>query len=180
MLIHIIIIVIIILLFLIVFTYFNTYNKFQDYIIKINEVENKINDALNNKYDIILKLNNNIKEKIKTKKNLVDDLSELKKDEIDDFKLDEILTEAMDKVNFVKENYSSLDDDKEVDELLIQIEDTDESLRACKKYYNETITSYNELFNKFPYNIVSKILKYEKKEEFKNNKNENKKEMEII
>ena len=174
MLVHIIIIIIIILLFLIVFTYINSYNRFQDFIIKITEVENKISDCLNNKYDIILKLNENIKEKIKTKKNLVDDLSEIKKDEIDDFKLDIILNEAMEKVNFVKENYTSLDDDKEVDELLIQIEDTDESLRACKKYYNETINNYNELFNKFPYSIISKILKYEKKDEFKKEKKKEK------
>ena len=40
------------------------------------------------------------------------------------------------------------------------IEDIDESLRAFKKFYNETIVFYNKLIRKFPYNIIGKILKY--------------------
>ena len=161
--IHIIIILIVIILFSVGFIYVNTYNKFQDYIIKINEVEGKIDDYLREKFDIILKLNNNIKEKIKTKKELVDDLSNLKEEEISSFDMDRKLVEAMNKVNFVKENYTTLDNDAEVSKLLYDIDDIDESLRACKKFYNETITEYNKLIRKIPYNIVGKILKYEEK-----------------
>ena len=46
--------------------------------IRINEVEGKIDEAIREKFDIIIKLNNIIKEKIKTKKVLVDDISKLK------------------------------------------------------------------------------------------------------
>ena len=65
MTIHFIIILIIIILFALFIVYSTTYNKFQDYIIKINEVESKIDDSLREKFDIILKLNNIIKEIIK-------------------------------------------------------------------------------------------------------------------
>ena len=163
MTIHIIIILIIIILFTIGFIYLTTYNKYQDYIIRINEVESKIDDNLRDKFDIILELNNNIKEKIKTKKELVDDLSNLKEEKISSFEMDRKLTDAMNKVNFVKENYQELDNDKDVDKLLYNIEDIDESLKACKKYYNETITKYNKLIRKLPYNIIGKILKYKEK-----------------
>ena len=163
MTIHIIIILIIIILFTIGYIYLTTYNKYQDYIIRINEVESKIDDNLREKFDVILKLNNNIKEKIKTKKELVDDLSNLKDEKISSFEMDRKLTDAMNKVNFVKENYQELDNDKEVDKLLYNIEDIDESLKACKKYYNETITEYNKLIRKLPYNIIGKILKYKEK-----------------
>ena len=67
MTIHFIIILIIIILFALFIVYSTTYNKFQDYIIKINEVESKIDDSLREKFDIILKLNNiitNTKNKI--------------------------------------------------------------------------------------------------------------------
>ena len=163
MTIHIIIIFIIIILFIIGYTYLTTYNKYQDYIIKINEVESKIDDCLRDKFDIILKLNNNIKEKIKTKTVLVDDITSLKEENISSFDMDRKLIEAMNKVNFVKDNYDVLDKDEEVIKLLYNIEDLDESLKACKKYYNEIITEYNKLIKKIPYNIVGKILKYEEK-----------------
>jgi len=161
--IHFIIIIVLIILFTIGFIYINTYNKFQDYIIKINEVEGKIDDNLREKFDIIIKFNNIIKEKIKTKKELVDDISSLKEENISSFSMDRKLTDAMNKVNFVKENYTTLNGDEEVSKLLYNIDDLDESLRACKKYYNETITNYNILIRKFPYNMVAKILKYEEK-----------------
>ena len=67
--------------------------------------------------------------------------------------MDRKLIDAMNKVNFVKENYEELENDKEVSKLLYNIEDLDESLKACKKYYNETITEYNKLIRKIPYSI---------------------------
>lgn len=161
--IHIVIVILIILIFTLFIIYSTTYNKFQDYIIRINEVESKIDDALRDKFDIILKLNNIIKEKIKTNKVLVDDLSKLKEDDISSFEMDRKLIEAMNKVNFVKSKFNELDNDDETIKLLYQIEDLDESLKAFKKFYNETITDYNRLIRIFPYNIIGKILKYKEK-----------------
>ena len=166
MTIHIIIVSLIVLIFTIGIIYLTTYNKYQDYIIRINEVESKIDDYLRDKFDTILKLNNNIKEKIKTKKELVDDISNIKDKDISSFDLDRKLIEALNKINFVKDNYDELDKDEEVIKLLYNIEDIDESLRACRKYYNETITEYNKLIKKIPYNIVGKILKYSEKTYF--------------
>ena len=163
MTIHFVIIIIIILVAIIGFIYATTYNRFQDYIIKINEVEGKIDESLREKFDIILKLNNIIKEKIKTKKVLVDDLSELKEKNISSFDMDRTLAEAMNKINFVKEKYNIVEGDEESIKLIYTIEDIDESLKACKKYYNETITDYNKLIRKFPYNIIGKLLKYNEK-----------------
>lgn len=163
MTIHFVIIIIIILVAIIGFIYATTYNRFQDYIIKINEVEGKIDESLRDKFDILLKLNNIIKEKIKTKKILVDDLSELKEKNISSFDMDRTLAEAMNKINFVKEKYNIVEGDEESIKLIYTIEDIDESLKACKKYYNETITDYNKLIRKFPYNIIGKLLKYNEK-----------------
>lgn len=163
MTIHIIILLLIIILFTVGIIYLTTYNRYQDYIIRINEVEGKIDDCLRDKFDSILRLNNYIKEKIKTKKVLVDDISKLKDEDISSFDMDRKLTEAMNKVNVVKDNYDDLDNDKEIAKLLFEMEDINESLRACKKYYNETITEYNKLIRKIPYNIVGRILKYSEK-----------------
>ena len=155
-----IILIIIVVIFLLFIAFSIIYNKFQDYIIRINEVEGKIDEAIREKFDIIIKLNNIIKEKIKTKKVLVDDISKLKDKKISSFEIDRKLVEALNKINFVKSQYTELETDEDVIKLTYDIEDIDESLRAFKKFYNETIVFYNILIRKFPYNIIGKILKY--------------------
>ena len=104
-----------------------------------------------------------IKKKIKTKKVLVDDISKLKDKKISSFEIDRKLVEALNKINFVKSQYTELETDEDVIKLTYDIEDIDESLRAFKKFYNETIVFYNRLIRKFPYNIMGKILKYKEK-----------------
>lgn len=163
MTIHIVIIALILILFTGAYIFLTTYNKYQDYIIKINEVESKIDNSLREKFDNIIKLNNSIKDKIKTQKQIVDDLSNLKEESISSFDMDRKLTEALSKVKFIKEKYTELDGDEDLMKILYDIDDEDESLRAYKKYYNETITEYNKLIRKIPYNIIGKIFKYKEK-----------------
>ena len=52
-----VILIIIVILFAIFIIANIIYNKFQNYIIKVNEVEGKIDETLRNKYDNILKIN---------------------------------------------------------------------------------------------------------------------------
>ena len=109
-----IILIIIVVIFLLFIAFSIIYNKFQDYIIRINEVEGKIDEAIREKFDIIIKLNNIIKEKIKTKKVLVDDISKLKDKKISSFEIDRKLVEALNKINFVKSQYTELETDEDV------------------------------------------------------------------
>lgn len=139
------------------------YNKFQDYIIKINEVEGKIDDTLRDKFDSILQMNNIIKETIKTKKVIVDDISELKDKKISSFELDRELASSLSKINFIKGQYDELKGNEKLNKLTYEIEEMDESLDAYKKFYNEKINSYNKLIRIFPYNLIGLILKYKEK-----------------
>ena len=63
-----IILIILVIIFSIIILVNIIYNKFQDFIIRIKEVEGKIDDTLRNKYDNLLKINNIVKEKINTDK----------------------------------------------------------------------------------------------------------------
>ena len=158
---------IILIILIILFTLFLIaniiYNKFQDFIIKINEVEGKIDDTLRSKFDNILKINNIIKEKIKTNKELVDDLEELKNEDKSSFEIYRILTESYNKIDFVRKQYKEVSTSDEVNKLFFEINDMDESLNAYIKFYNENIVEYNKLIRKFPYNLIGIILKYKEK-----------------
>lgn len=142
------------------------YNKFQDTIIKLNEVEGKIDETLRKKFDCLLEMNNIIKETIKTKKQIIDDLSKLKDNDISSFELDRKLIEALSKINFVRKQYIELHDVPNLNKLAYDVEEMDEELTAYRKYYNENIVSYNILVKKFPYNVVGIILKYKEKNFF--------------
>ena len=158
---------VILIILIIIFTLFIIaniiYNKFQDYIIRINEVEGKIDDTLRNKYDNILKINNIIKEKIKTKKELVDDLEDLKNDNKSSFEIHRILTDSYNKIDFVRKQYKEVSSSEEINKLFYEINEMDESLKAYIKFYNENIVDYNKLVRKIPYNVIGIILKYEEK-----------------
>ena len=144
------------------------YNKFQDFIIRIKEVEGKIDDTLRDKYDNLLKVNNIIKEKIKTDKEIVDDLENIKTDEKSSFEIHRLLKESFNKLDFVKKQYKEVNNSEDINKLFFEVAEMDESLNAYIKYYNENIVEYNKYIRKFPFNIIGIILKYKEKTFFDN------------
>ena len=144
------------------------YNKFQDFIIKINEVESKIDDTLRDKYDDLLKINNIVKEKINTDKEIIDDLENIKTDEKSSFEIHRLLKESFNKLDFVKKQYKEVNTSEDINKLFFEINEMDESLNAYIKYYNESIVEYNKYIRKFPFNIIGIILKYKEKQFFDN------------
>ena len=159
----IIILIILVILFALFMIVNIIYNKFQNFIIRINEVEGKIDETLRNKYDDLLKINNICKERINTKKEIVDDLEEIKTDEKSSFEVYRILKESYNKVDFIRKQYKEVSTSEEVNKLFYDIDDMDESLKAYIKFYNENIVEYNKLIRKFPYNVIGIILKYKEK-----------------
>lgn len=161
-----IILIIIIIIAISIILYSTIYNKFQDSIIKLNEVEGKIDETLRNKYDHLIEMNNIIKETIKSKKEVIENLQDLKDEKLTTFELDRKLCESLSKINFVRRQYGELHDIDNLNKLANEIDEMDESLIAYRKFYNETITIYNELIRKIPYNIIGKIHHYEEKNFF--------------
>lgn len=111
-------------------------------------------------------MNNIIKEKIKTKKEIVENIDKLKNKSMSSFELDRKLSEALQKINFVRKQYQELYNIENLNKLGYEIEEIDEELTAYRKYYNENIVTYNILVKKFPHFLIGKILKYKEKKFF--------------
>ena len=153
-----IILLIIIIIGVLALIYVMTYNNLVNYKIKIEKAEGIIDENLRRKYDLIAKMNIAIK-KVVNKKDYLKEYIELKDKRISNYELDRKLTEAMNIILEVKNDYSELDT-KEFNNDLKEINAINETLTSCKTYYNKNTTELNQIIRKFPSNIVAKIHRY--------------------
>ena len=143
--------------------YATIYNKFQEYIIRINEVESMIDTYLRNKYDLINKSIPIIKGNIKSEKEIFGEIVKLRSRKIGNFELYRILTHASNELNGLKTEFPDIEKSEEVKKILKQIADIDIKVDNCIDYYNDNISVYNTLLKKFPSNIIATFCKYEEK-----------------
>lgn len=157
----------IVVMCIIIAIYTIQYNKLQDYIIRINEVESIIDNNLRNKYDNInkcvslIKGNEKINEEIDKK--MFEEIVRLRTKKISNFDLDRKLVEANNSFVTLKEKYKELRENEEIINISQKINELDEILNVNRDYYNKNIADYNKLVKLFPTNIVAKICKYEEK-----------------
>lgn len=153
----------IIIICLIVATYAYLYNKFQDVIIRINEVEATIDTNLRNKYDLLNKSISIIKGNIKIEDEIFEEIVKLRSRKISNFDLDRKLILAFNEFNSIKSQNKELNKSEELNKIEKDIEDIDNKLTTFREYYNENITKYNRLVKTFPTNIIALANKYEEK-----------------
>ena len=155
---------ILIVLFCIIFlSYMIIYNKLNDYIIRINEVEANIDTSLRNKYDLINRSISIIKSNMELDNKVFDEIIKLRSRKISNFELERKLTSAFNELIILKNKYKELSNNEELVKINVSLEDINEKLAVLIDYYNNNITSYNKLITMFPTNIVAKINKYKTK-----------------
>lgn len=158
---------IIVVICIIIGIYINYYNKLQDYVIRINEVETLLDNNLREKYDNINKcvsiIKNNDSTLEEVDKNMFEEIVKLRTRKISNFDLDRKLISANNNFISLKEKYKELKTNKEIINITKKIEELDENIIVNRDYYNKNIAEYNKLVAIFPTNIVARICKYESK-----------------
>ncbi len=146
--------------------YVYIFNILQHHKTRIEIAENKIDDSLRSKYDIICDINIEVKKVIKNKDYLFEFIS-LKNKRLTNYETDRKLIEAVNLINELISDYSEINN-KVVQKKLSEIKKIDEELTASKNFYNKYTSSLNILIRKFPTNIISKIHKFRIKPFFDN------------
>ena len=154
---------IIIFICLILVWYTNTYNKFQNLIIRINEAETNIDTLLRKRFDLLNKSINIIKGNITTEEEVLGLIVKLRSRKLSNFDLDRQLYEAINEFNYYKENYPELNESDSFVKIDISLNESEHEMTALRKYYKDIITEYNKLIRKFPSNLVALISKYKEK-----------------
>lgn len=161
-----VILIIIVLVCVGVIFYATIYNKFQDYIIRINEVESNIDTNLRHKYDSLNRALPIIKGNMKDKndgKEIFGDIVKLRSRKMGNFELYRVLTKTELELNSLREEYPDIEKSDEIKKIIKQVKDLDIDIENEVDYYNDNITIYNSLVKKFPSNIIAMIGKYKEK-----------------
>lgn len=142
------------------------YNKFQTYIIRINEAEVNIDSTLRKRFDLLNKSINIIKANTKVENDVLDIIVKLRSRKLTNFELDRQLYEGINEFSHYKEKYKDLKKNENFVKIDLGLMESESEIVAFRKYYNDIITDYNKLMRTFPSNLVGKSAGYKIKTYF--------------
>ncbi len=145
--------------------YVNVFNRYQNYIIRINEAENNIDSTLRKRYDLLNKSIGIIETHVDTEE-VFKDFQDLRSQKLSNFDLDRKLYESINEFNKYKEQNPNLKSSEEFMRIEISLHESEAEIAALRKYYNDIITDYNKLMRTFPSSFVGKTCKYKVKKYF--------------
>ncbi len=154
-----IIIVFIISLLILLFLFFN--DKIKELLKKINNSELNINEKLNNKYNILLKITDLVKDKFKIDSKTFDEIRKINVNNL--FKNEKELNKCFKEIMDIKDDNPNSKRFKTFKEAIKEYEENELHIISLRTFYNKYTMEYNNLIKKFPYNIVSTIKKYKLK-----------------
>lgn len=159
----------IIVICLILILIISTYNRFQDYIIRINEAEVSIDAVLRKRFDLLNKSISIIKANTKIEEDILVGIVKLRSKKLNNFDLDRSLYDSINEFNAFKEKYESLKNCEEYIKIEINLIESESEIIALRKYYNDIITDYNKMVKTCPSNFVALMKHYEPKTYFDGN-----------
>jgi LemA protein len=145
----------IIIILLLIIWIINDYNAFQDYIIRINEVDANIDTTLRKRYDLLMKANEVMTKLLDFKDDALPEIKKLKDDKkISSFDLDRRLYESLTTYYGIREDNPELKKNEDFVKTDVEIHNSESEIGAYRRYYNDCITKYNKLVKSFPSNII--------------------------
>ena len=158
---------VILVILILVLTYFIVMkDSFQNYLIRINEVDTNIEKILNKRFELLNESNEVIKEELERDDDVLTTITKLRTQKLDNFTLDEKLYDCIHEFHEYSEIDFSLKENDNYTKIEIDLLKTESEIVALKKYYNDIVQDYNQLLQKFPYTFYSNIKHYEEKELF--------------
>ena len=145
--------------------YISVYNRYQNYIIRINEAEANIDSTLRKRFDLLNKSIGIIKANTNEEK-VLDIITSLRSKKLTNFDLDRKLYEAINEFSKYKEDYPKLKKHDEYMKVDLGLSETEAEIVASRKYYNDIITDYNKLVKNCPSNLVALLKGYKSKNYF--------------
>lgn len=139
------------------------YNRFQIYIIRINEAENNIDSVLRKRFDLLNRSSEVIKANVKDEDDVLSSVEKLKSKKLSNFELDRKLYDCLKEFNKYKELYPELKNNESFVKIDVELSESEAEIVAFRKYYNDIITDYNKMVKAFPSNLIGIIFGFKSK-----------------
>ena len=136
--------------------YVSIYNRYQDYIVRINEAEANIDSTLRKRFDLLNKSIGLIKGNCEVEGEILEMIVKLRSRKLTNFELD----------HTYKDQYPQLKQSEGFLKIELGLSESEAEIVAFRKYYNDIITEYNKLVRSFPSNIVASFSKFKEKTYF--------------
>lgn len=166
MILFIILLVLCIIICLLCIWYITTYNRFQSFIVRLNEAEASIDTTLRKRFDLLNKSISIIKANAEIEEEILGNIVKLRSRKLTNFELDRQLYDAINEFNTYKEKYPVLMTSESFVKIDASLTETETEIYASRKYYNDIVTNYNHYIRNFPTNIVGKLSHLKEKTYF--------------
>ncbi len=145
-----------------------TYNRIQEFIIRINEADASIDAVLSKRFDLLNKSVDFIKEvsDIEDTATILPTIVQLRSQSLSNTELDKKLYAAIHEFQSYADKYEGLKTNEGYVKTQIHLMESESEITALRKYYNDITKDYNKLLRTIPARIVSLLKKYTKKEYF--------------
>lgn len=158
--------IIIIIICVLLIGYMVIYNKFQEFIIRINEAEVEIDTILRKRFDLLNKSISIIKANTNTEDDVLELIVKLRSRKLTNFELDRNLYDAINEFNQYSDKYPELKESDNFIKIELGLSESEAEIMACRKYYNDIITDYNRMVRSLPSSIIAKLAKFKEKNYF--------------
>lgn len=154
-------VVIIVFIALLIVIYKNYNGKLSNIKEKLDEAKNEFNDKCKDKHEIVLKFIKNVETKYKIESKSFEEVRNISEDEITSLDTEILLNKCYKELVQIKEDNQKTKELKIFREIIDDFEENELHIISLRTFYNKYAVKFNSLIKKFPYNIVSKIPKYE-------------------
>lgn len=155
------IVIFLIAIILIIFKLHN--DKIKEIIYKIDMTEKSCKEKIKEKYSIITKIIEELEKKLKTQNKTFANIKNINTESVNLLKIDKDLTICYEEIKNILEDNTNFNKLKNIKNAIAKYEENELYIISLRTYYNKQIIIYNNLINKFPYNIISYMKKYKLK-----------------
>lgn len=154
-----IILIVVILVLLAVLTILSLIRRLSYLNKKVKYAESLIEDYIDKKTKVLVKLNGSIKKTLRAKKDYLNDLDELSSETLSSRDKDIKLSEYDTTVSNLITDYTKLSNNKDIKKQIASLIEINEKNDATKTYFNKYTLKLSNAIRKFPNNILSKFMK---------------------
>ena len=163
---NIILLIIVIIAFIVVLSiifYKYKKEKLENILDKLDDSEDEIIVKLKKKSELLNSLISTVQTKYKVDSKIFDEIKDVDIESIDSFNNEKLFNKCYQEIQHIREDNTKVRETKAFKEELKTYDENELHIISLRTFHNKYTLIYNNMIQKFPYNIIAKTKKYKLK-----------------